>query len=126
MPTRDHCSRLCDEIVGQLKRLAERGGDETLTVASVGVVGLEVVLLVRSQVEDLPSDPELLVDLLLRETEVRDIEEADLMNRTLELLGEGFLASGLVEGREVEVDEFSPREFLLGLGELRVATERAR
>jgi hypothetical protein len=37
----------------------------TLTVASVGVVGFEVVLLVRSQVEDLPSDPELLVDLLL-------------------------------------------------------------
>lgn len=89
------------------------------------VGGVLSLLLVR-KVEDLSTDPELLVDLLLRETEVRDIEEADLMNRTLELLGEGFLASGLVEGREVEVDEFSPREFLLGLGELRVATERAR
>lgn len=98
----------------------------TLTVASVGVVGLEGVLLVRSQVEDLPSDPELLVDLLLGEAMLRQIKETNLMDRTLELLGEGFLASGLVERREIEVDEFSPREVLLGLGELRVAAEKAR
>jgi hypothetical protein len=52
---------------------------------------------------------------------MRQIEEPNLMDRTLQLLGECFLASGLIERREVEVDEFGPEKVLLGFGELRVA-----
>ena len=77
-------------------------------VVTVHQVGLVLHLLLDGQGEEVLADGELPVDLVLGEAEVGDVEEADIVDGVLELVGEGLFAVGLVEFGEVEGDEVGP------------------
>ena len=77
-------------------------------------------LLAHRQREDVSADGELRVDLGLREAEVRDVEEADVVDGVAELGSELLFAIGLVEEGEVDGYEGGPVEGVSRFGDLGV------
>jgi hypothetical protein len=77
-------------------------------VVRLGVFDLVLLLLLDWELKEVLRQSELLVDLLLAQTIVLDVEEADVMNRVLQLLRETLLSTWTVVVLEIEGDEFGP------------------
>jgi len=65
----------------------------------------------------------LLLDLLVVQTEVLNVEEADVVHSVLELGGETLLSAGLGVQGEVEGYEFGPGEGFAGFGRMDILVE---
>jgi len=92
-------------------------------IPSIGKVALIPHLLLEWQLEEVLGERELLLDLRVVQTEVFDVEEADVVNGVLELGGEAFLAAGTGVVLEVEGHEFGPGKGFRGLGGMGILVE---
>lgn len=77
-------------------------------VAAVLEVGPVLELLLGGKLKDRLSNRKLTIDLFLAETEIDDVEEADVLQGVEELLGQGLFAARLVEFGQIKSHKIRP------------------